>query len=168
MNQTTTIRILVFAASFIFFFGQLFLAGKELDYSRQGDFPKTASAQEDQEFLSIINKLTTIYQRMKTAAERLERLNERLSSRQQKLADQGGETVIANELLGTARSRLRTANQEVLNLDIAISKAANSSSPYAEIGEAIAQVKTTGPALTNTLDSVIKAYTETRRVSEDL
>jgi small-conductance mechanosensitive channel len=121
---------------------------------------------EETQFLSIVDKLVIIHQRMRAAGERLERFSERLDSRLTKLEQQGSDTSTARQLLDKAKARQRQADQEIINLDISISRAANSSPPHSETAATIEQVKKTKSALVETLEDVKKVVGETRRLSE--
>lgn len=125
-------------------------------------------AQENNDFRTIIDQLAIIQRRMKAATERMERFTERLESRQTKLAQQGAQTYLIDRMLNQSQAKLKLADQEVLNLDVTISEAANASPPYAEIGTTIDQVKKTKTAVIAVFESVKKTSAEVRRVSENL
>jgi len=106
-------------------------------------------------------------QRMKAATERSERFTERLESNITQLNTEGENTFVAEQLLNKAKARVRESEREMLAFEVAVSRAANSSAPYDDIGDAIQQAKTTKTSLIATHDAIRATLVEVESMHED-
>lgn len=134
--------------------------------SAQGETTIASPAPEASTLPTIIDQFVMIHRRMSAANERLERFTERLESCLAHLAGENKNTLVAEQFLNQAKAQLRTSEQEVLQLDVTISNAANSAPPHTEIGQAIAQVSKTKTSLTDCLETIKKAVREAKYTHE--